>query len=86
MITQSIVRDPDGVPHRIVGLTWVFALGAAIISFVALISGGTAAVLAFAFIPLMIGALDRSARQARAVRVPVPKHEARTEIIDWRGR
>jgi hypothetical protein len=86
MITQSIVRDPDGVPHRIVGLTWLFALGAAVISFVALISGGTAAALAFVFLPLMIFALDRSSRQARALRVPVTKHDARTEIVNWRGR
>jgi hypothetical protein len=86
MITQSIVRDPDGVPHRIVGLTWLFAFGAAIISFVALINGGTGAALAFIFVPLMICALDRRAKQARAVRLPVTKHEARNELVNWRGR
>jgi hypothetical protein len=41
--SELVVHDPDGVPHEIIGLTWVFAIGVAICSFAALTFGGALA-------------------------------------------
>jgi hypothetical protein len=59
------VHDPDGVPHEIVGLTWVFAIGAAIIAFAALTIGGLVSGLALVGVPALVIALARRARTKR---------------------
>jgi hypothetical protein len=66
--TYSIIRDPDGAPHEIVGLTWVLALVAAIASFAALAFGGAFAAIGIGLVPAAIVALDRRARGRRARR------------------
>ena len=58
-------HDPDGVPHEIVGLTWLFTLAAAIFSFAALASGSPVAVFALLAIPSLIIALSRRAERRR---------------------
>jgi hypothetical protein len=64
--TSSVsVHDPDGVPHDIVGLTWVFALGAAIFAFAALTHGGVVFALALLLVPHFIMALGRRAERER---------------------
>ena len=72
MQTNSIyaVRDPDGVPHHVVGLTLVSLVAVATIAFVALTDAGTsvASVVLFGIaIPSLIVALARRARAARAL-------------------
>jgi hypothetical protein len=83
--SQFVVRDPDGVPHEIVGLTWLFSIIVAIVSFAALISGGALAALTLLMVPIAIVALERRARQRRAVRHRATKSEIRSEIAGWRG-
>lgn len=85
MQTSQLVRDPDGVPHDVVGLTWVFAIGVAIVSFIALRIGGALAAAAFGIVPFAIISLDRRARRERAARRRPTRREARAELIDWRG-
>jgi hypothetical protein len=63
--SRVAAHDPDGVPHEIVGLTWVFAIGAAISVFAALNARGSLAALLFVLLPLAIVAVDRSARRKR---------------------
>jgi membrane protein implicated in regulation of membrane protease activity len=82
----SVVRDPDGVPHEIVGLTWLFAIAIAIGSFAALAYGGAMTAIGFGVLPIAIVTLDRRARRRRATRRQVTKSELRAEVIDWRGR
>ena len=66
------VHDPDGVPHEIVGLTWVFALAVAISAFAALTIGGAVSAAALLFVPVMIIVLGRRAERRRdARRIPV---------------
>ena len=65
------VHDPDGVPHEIVGLTWVFALGAAVSSFAALTSGGAISAAALLLVPGIIVALGRRAEHERDARQTV---------------
>jgi hypothetical protein len=82
----SVVRDPDGVPHEIVGLTWLLAIVIAIGSFVALTRGGAVTAVGFGILPIAIVALDRRARRHRATRRDVTSSERRAEMVDWRGR
>jgi hypothetical protein len=64
----SVVHDPDGVPHQIVGLTWLFALGAAICAFIALTSGGGASALALLAVPAIVITLAKRASSRRDAR------------------
>jgi len=78
MQTTSLfaVRDPDGVPHYIVGLTLLSAIALATILLVVLTdhgAGASSAVLFGIAIPALIIALARRARAAReldASRIP----------------
>jgi hypothetical protein len=63
--SQLAVRDPDGVPHEIVGLTWLVALAVAIGSFVALTFGGVVSALVLLFVPGVVISLDQRARRQR---------------------
>jgi len=62
------VHDPDGVPHEIVGLTWVFALAVAISAFAALTIGGAISAAALLLVPAIIIALNRRAERKRQAR------------------
>jgi hypothetical protein len=70
------VRDPDGVPHHVIGLTLVSLVALATIVFVVLTDVGTsvASVVLFGIaIPALVVALARRARTAReldARRIP----------------
>jgi len=68
--SQFSVHDPDGVPHEIVGLTWVFALGTAIVAFAALAIGGVASGLALVAVPAIVISLARRAETKRRARRP----------------
>jgi hypothetical protein len=73
-------HDPDGVPHEIVGLTWVLAFGVAVGSFAALTIGGVASVLALLLVPALVIALDRRAQRQRGALGSRHDHERdRTE-------
>jgi hypothetical protein len=61
------VHDPDGVPHVIVGLTWLVVLAVAICSFAALTVGGVVTALALVFVPAVIIALGLRAERSRGV-------------------
>ena len=66
--SQFSVHDPDGVPHEIVGLTWVLTLTAAICAFAALTIGGVASGLALLAVPTFVIALAHRAQQRRGAR------------------
>jgi len=66
--SRFLVHDPDGVPHEIVGLTWVFALAVAIFSFAALTIGGVASVIGLLLLPCAIISLGRRADRTRDTR------------------
>jgi hypothetical protein len=63
--TSVSVHDPDGVPHEIVGLTWVFALAVAISAFAALTIGGAVSGAALLLVPALIIFLSRRAERQR---------------------
>ena len=63
--SQLAVRDPDGVPHEIVGLTWLVTVGVAVGAFLALTSGGAASALLLLTVPGVVITLDRRARRQR---------------------
>ena len=67
-ISQLSVHDPDGVPHEIIGLTFVVAVAIAIVAFAALAMGGVASGLALVIVPLVVFALSRRAGSRRATR------------------
>ncbi len=67
---EDLDRDPDGVPHSVVGLTAGFSvMMAALLGFM-FIAGGTvsrvaAVVLLLVAVPVMIGGLNRKANRDR---------------------
>lgn len=61
-------HDPDGVPHEIVGLTWLFALAVAVSAFAALTVGGVVSTAALLAVPAIIVALGRRAERQRDAR------------------
>jgi hypothetical protein len=66
---EDLDREPDGVPHRIVGLTALFAVMLAALLAFMFISGGTttrvaAALIAVLAVPVIVGSLNaKSARE-----------------------
>ena len=64
---EDLDREPDGVPHRTVGMTALFAVMLAMLVAVVLITGGKgiAILLAVIVIPGAILALNRHARRRR---------------------
>jgi hypothetical protein len=66
--TSQAVRDPDGVPHEIVGLTWLVTVGVAVGAFLALTSGGVMSALMFLTVPGVVITLDRRAQRQRSTR------------------
>jgi hypothetical protein len=64
-ISEKVVRDPDGVPHEVVGLTWLLTLAVAIASFAALRFASVTTAFALVLVPAIVIALDRRARNQR---------------------
>ncbi len=67
---EDLDRDPDGVPHSVVGLTAGFSvMMAALVGFM-FIAGGTsmkvaAVILVLVAVPVLIGGLNRKANRDR---------------------
>lgn len=68
--TEDLDREPDGVPHRVVGLTALFSVMlAALLGFIFIAGGMTAkiaaVVIALMAIPVVVGSLNRKAQRDR---------------------
>ena len=68
--TEDLDREPDGVPHSVVGMTAGFSVMLALLLAAMFIAGGTvvrvaAVVLALVAIPVVISALNRKAQRER---------------------
>ena len=68
--TEDLDREPDGVPHRVVGFTALFSVMLALLVAFMFLSGGTvpkvaAVVLVFLAIPAMVTRLGTKARTER---------------------
>jgi Flp pilus assembly protein TadB len=68
--TEDLDREPDGVPHRVVGFLALFCVMlAALVAFM-FITGGTtskiaAAVIVVLAIPVLVGSLNKKAQRER---------------------
>lgn len=67
---EDLDREPDGVPHRVVGLTALFSVMLALLLAFMFISGGTvtrvaAVVIAVMAIPVLVGTLNAKAGRDR---------------------
>jgi Flp pilus assembly protein TadB len=76
LTTNASVHDPDGVPHQVIGLTWVFALAAALGAFAALTIGGAVSITALLLIPVVIFWLSRRADRQRDSRRALVSYDA----------
>ena len=68
--TEDLDREPDGVPHTVVGLTALFSVMLAVLVGVIFLSGGganrvAAIVLAVLAIPVLVGVLRNKAEHDR---------------------
>ncbi len=68
--TEDLDREPDGVPHNVVGLTALFSVMLAMLVAFMFIMGGTptriaAVVLALIAIPVLVGTLRTKAEHDR---------------------
>lgn len=68
--TEDLDREPDGVPHSVVGLTAAFSVMLAMLVAFMFIAGGgvvkgAAVVLALIAIPVMVGMLRKKAQKDR---------------------
>jgi hypothetical protein len=68
--TEDLDREPDGVPHKVVGLTALFSVMLAMLIAVMFLAGGTATrvgavVLGLLAIPVLVGTLRRKAERER---------------------
>ncbi len=68
--TEDLDREPDGVPHNVVGLTALFSVMLAMLVAFMFLTGGTtgkvlAVVLALIAIPTMVGTLRKKANRDR---------------------
>ena len=64
--TSQLVHDPDGVPHRTVGMTLMLTFAAAAACFAALTAGTFAQLLLALSVPPVLIALARQAARVRA--------------------
>lgn len=69
-LTEDVARMPDGVPHRVVGLTALFAVAVAVLIGFMFLIGNTATkvaavVLAVIVVPIVIGLLRGSSERGR---------------------
>ncbi len=68
--TEDLDREPDGVPHSVVGLTAAFSVMLALLVAFMFIAGGgmvkvAAVVLALIAIPVLVGMLRKKAQRDR---------------------
>ena len=68
--TEDLDREPDGVPHKVVGLTALFSVMLAMLVAFMFLTGGTtgkvlSVILAFIAIPAMVASLRRKAQNDR---------------------
>ncbi len=68
--TEDLDREPDGVPHNVVGLTVAFSVMLAMLVAFMFLAGGTATkvaavVLALVAIPVLVGTLRKKAERER---------------------
>ena len=68
--TEDLDREPDGVPHNVVGLTALFSVMLAMLVGFMFVAGGTmvkgaAVVLAIMTIPVLVGSLRNKADRDR---------------------
>lgn len=68
--TEDLDREPDGVPHSVVGYTAGFAVVLSLLVAMMFIAGGTvgkvaAILLALVAIPVMVGSLRKKAARER---------------------
>lgn len=69
-LTEDVEREPDGVPHSVVGLTALFSvLLAMLVCFMFLIGGtvtkGAAVLLALVAVPVLVGLLRSKSERDR---------------------
>ncbi|MBL9019926.1 MAG: hypothetical protein JNL83_37420 [Myxococcales bacterium] len=68
--TEDLDREPDGVPHTVVGLTALFSVMLAMLVGFMFVMGGTvvkaaAVVIALMTIPVLVGSLRKKAARDR---------------------
>jgi len=68
--TEDLDRQPDGMPHQIIGLTALFSVMLAMLIGFMILAGGTvsrvsAVILAVLAIPVLVSSLRRHADQGR---------------------
>lgn len=68
--TEDLDREPDGVPHSVIGLTALFSVMLAMLIAFMVLAGGTvsrvaAVVLALLAIPVLVSTLRGKARRGR---------------------
>jgi hypothetical protein len=68
--TEDLDREPDGVPHSVVGLTALFSVMLAMLVAFMFVAGGgvvkaAAVVLALIAIPVLVGTLRKKAQKDR---------------------
>jgi hypothetical protein len=68
--TEDLDREPDGVPHHVIGLTALFSVMLAMLIAFMVLAGGTvsriaAVVLAILAIPVIVSTLRKKAERAR---------------------
>lgn len=73
--TEDLDREPDGVPHSVVGLTALFSVMLAMLVAFMFIAGGgvmkvAAIVLTLIAIPVLVGSLRKKAQEDRDHRHP----------------
>jgi len=69
-VTEDLDREPDGVPHNVVGLTALFSVMLAMLVAFMFLAGGTATriaavVLGVMAIPVLVGTLRKKAERER---------------------
>ena len=62
---HSNVRDPDGIPHEIVGLTFLLTTALAAFCLIALTTGRVTSAITLVLVPSLVIGLDRRARRNR---------------------
>jgi hypothetical protein len=64
--TRIDVRDPDGIPHEIIGLTILLVTALAAFGLVALATRGLTSAITLVLVPSLVIAFDRRARRTHS--------------------
>jgi hypothetical protein len=67
---EDLDREPDGIPHSTVGLTYLFSVMLAALVAIMFVAGGTvvrvaAVMIPVLAIPVLVGSLNKQARRER---------------------